>query len=73
MRRTRAPGSRALFGFTIFWEIGKTYRIKVTEDLGAATPRWVALGEVTLAAPVEMWFDTQPVTRVQRYYRAVER
>jgi hypothetical protein len=54
---------------TIFGVAGKTYRVESSESLVA--PDWTVLGEVTLAAPVETWFDTQPVTRTRRFYRAV--
>jgi hypothetical protein len=42
---------------------------RTTESLVA--PDWTVLGEVTLISPVETWFDSQPLTRVRRFYRAV--
>jgi hypothetical protein len=54
---------------TIFGVSGKTYLIESSESLVA--PDWTVVGEVTLVAPVETWFDTQPVTRAKRFYRAV--
>jgi sugar lactone lactonase YvrE len=54
---------------TVFGVVGKTYRIEVKESL--LVNEWTVLGEVTLSSPVETWYDSQPVTRGQRYYRAV--
>jgi streptogramin lyase len=54
---------------TIFGVAGRTYRVESTESLVA--PTWTVLGEVTLISPVETWFDTQPLTRARRFYRAV--
>jgi sugar lactone lactonase YvrE len=54
---------------TIFGIPGKTYRVEVSESM--VSTNWVVVGEVTLGSAVETWFDSQPVTRTQRYYRAV--
>jgi hypothetical protein len=54
---------------TIFGIAGRTYSVQVSENLVSSD--WVVLGEVTLVGPVETWYDSQPVTRGQRYYRAV--
>jgi hypothetical protein len=73
--QTNAPATEAVVlievnpSITIFGVTGKTYRVESTESL--VTPDWAVLGEVTLASPVETWFDTQPVTRTRRFYRAV--
>ena len=73
--QTNAPPTEAVVliemnpSITIFGVIGKTYRVESTENLVA--PDWTVLGEVTLGSPVETWFDSQPVTRTRRFYRAV--
>jgi hypothetical protein len=54
---------------TIFGIPGKTYRVEASESM--VSTNWVVVGEVTLGSAVETWFDSQPVTRTQRYYRAV--
>ncbi len=54
---------------TIFGMAGRTYRIESSENLIGGP--WIVVGEVMLASPVETWFDTQPATRAQRYYRAI--
>lgn len=54
---------------TIFGVAGKTYRVESAESLVA--PQWTVLGEVTLVSPVETWFDSQPLTRARRFYRAI--
>ncbi len=54
---------------TIFGITGKTYQIQASENLVGT--EWTILGEVTLEFSVETWFDSQPVTRGQRYYRAI--
>jgi len=55
---------------TIYGEAGKIYRIEASESSGP-TARWIQVGTVRAASPVEMWHDTQPVTRSRRHYRVL--
>jgi hypothetical protein len=63
--------SLALYaGITIDGVVGLTYGIQYTTDL-SNTNSWQGLVNVTLSVPTMLWFDLQPATQPQRYYRVV--
>ena len=57
-------------GVTIDGVVGLTYGVQSTTDLGN-TNSWIGRANIILAAPVQLWFDTQPASHPQRYYRVV--
>jgi sugar lactone lactonase YvrE len=58
-------------GITIFGPVGKSYRIEAAEaSMGPLD--WTTVGTVTLTQPVELFFDSEPATRTQRFYRAMQ-
>jgi hypothetical protein len=63
--------SLALYaGVTIDGVVGLTYGIQSNTDL-SNTNGWRGVANVTLDTPNELWFDVQPATQPQRYYRVV--
>jgi hypothetical protein len=50
--------------------IGHTYGVQSTTDLNN-TNSWVGRTNITLANPTEVWYDPQPATSPQTYYRAL--
>ncbi len=63
--------SLALYaGVTIDGVPGLTYGIQYTTDL-SNTNSWQGAANVTLSVPTMLWFDVQPATPPQRYYRVV--
>jgi hypothetical protein len=60
-------------GLTVFGKTGATYRIEAAESENAESLLdWTILGTIKLVSDAEMWFDSQPVTRSKRIYRAVK-
>ncbi|MEO5802275.1 MAG: hypothetical protein ABIR24_01995 [Verrucomicrobiota bacterium] len=57
-------------GITIEGIVGRTYGIHFTDDLKNASG-WQSLGSFTLSASKEIWFDPQPATQQQRFYRVM--
>jgi hypothetical protein len=57
-------------GVTIDGVVGLTYGIQYTPDL-ANTNSWRGLANVVLSAPTQLWFDVEPASRPQRFYRVV--
>ncbi|MCX6923530.1 MAG: LamG domain-containing protein [Verrucomicrobia bacterium] len=57
-------------GLTIDGVVGQIYGIQSTTDLNN-TNSWSGVTNLTLALPVELWYDSQPVTQPTRYYRVV--
>ena len=55
-------------GITIYGQTGKLYRIEASENLANASD-WTVVGTLLLTAPVQTWYDSQPATRHNRYYR----
>ena len=53
-------------GVTIVGEVGKSYQIRYTTNL--SQPTWVPLTNVTLTAPIQLWFDPDPAARERRFY-----
>jgi hypothetical protein len=63
--------SLALYsGITIDGAVGLTYGIQYSTDL-SNTNGWQGTTNVTLSVPTELWFDPQPASQPQRYYRVV--
>ncbi len=63
--------SLALYsGITIEGVVGLTYGIQYSTDLSNANG-WLGLTNVTLGVPTHLWYDSQPATQTQRYYRVV--
>ena len=63
--------SLALYsGITIDGVVGLTYGIQYSTDL-SNTNGWRGMANVTLGVPTELWFDVQPASQPQRYYRVV--
>jgi hypothetical protein len=63
--------SLALYaGITIDGVVGLTYGIQYSTDL-SNTNGWRGMANVTLSVPTELWFDVQPASKPQRYYRVV--
>jgi hypothetical protein len=54
---------------TIYGIPGQSYTVQAAEAL--APNNWVSLGDVTLQTAVDTWFDTQPIGRGRRFYRAI--
>ena len=57
-------------GITIDGVVGLTYGIQCSTDL-SNTNGWRGMANVTLGTPTELWFDVQPASQPQRYYRVV--
>ena len=57
-------------GVKVSGMVGLTYGIQATANL-ADTNSWQGMGNITLIAPVQVWYDSQPATQPRRYYRAV--
>ena len=57
-------------GVTIDGVPNRTYGIQSTTDLNN-TNSWVAVANVTLSGPKQIWYDSQPATLPQRFYRVV--
>ncbi len=63
--------SLALYScITIDGVVGLTYGIQCSTNL-SNTNAWWGMANVTLGAPIQLWFDLQPASRPQRYYRVV--
>ena len=63
--------SLALYsGITIDGVVGLTYGIQYSTDL-SNTNGWRGMANVTLGVPTELWFDVQPASQPQRYYRVL--
>jgi hypothetical protein len=63
--------SLALYpGITINGVVGLTYGIQYNTNL-ANTNGWHGAANVSLGAPTQLWFDLQPVSYPQRFYRVV--
>ncbi len=63
--------SLALYaGITIEGVPGLTYGIQCNTHL-SNTNGWLGIVNVALSSPTELWFDLQPATQPQRYYRVV--
>jgi len=63
--------SLALYaGITIDGVVGLTYGIQYSTNLSNTTG-WRGMANVTLSVTPQLWFDLQPVTQPQRYYRVV--
>lgn len=64
--------SLALYaGVTIDGVVGLTYGIQYSTNLNE-TNSWRGIANVTLSIPTQLWFDTQPASQPQRYYRVVQ-
>jgi len=57
-------------GVTIEGVVGLTYGIQSSTDLGDPNS-WRGIVNITLGAPSQLWFDTQPASQPRRYYRVV--
>ena len=57
-------------GVTIEGVVGQTYGVQMTSDL-SNTNSWAGVANATLTTPTQIWYDSQPETRPQRYYRVV--
>ena len=57
-------------GITIDGVVGLTYGIQYSTDL-SNTNGWRGMANVTLSVPTELWFDVQPASQPQRYYRVL--
>jgi hypothetical protein len=57
-------------GVTIAGVIGYTYGIQATTNLSDPNS-WIGLANVTLSTATQIWYDSQPATLPQRYYRVV--
>jgi hypothetical protein len=57
-------------GVTIAGVVGYTYGIQATTDLSTTTS-WAGVANVTLSVPTQVWYDSQPATRSQRFYRVL--
>jgi hypothetical protein len=57
-------------GITIDGVVGLTYGIQYSIDL-SNTNGWRGMVNITLTAPTQLWFDVQPASQPQRYYRVV--
>jgi hypothetical protein len=63
--------SLALYaGVTIDGVVNQTYGIQSTSDL-SNTNSWAGVTNITLTVPTQLWFDMQPASQPQRYYRVV--
>jgi len=57
-------------GVAIEGVVGQTYGVQMTSDL-SNTNSWAGVANATLTTPTQIWYDSQPATRLQRYYRVV--
>jgi hypothetical protein len=57
-------------GLTVEGEIGLQYEIQYNTDL-ANTNGWRTLANVILSTPKQVWYDPEPASNPQRYYRIV--
>ena len=57
-------------GVTINGVVGQTYGVQFTTNLGN-TNSWAGLTNLTLNVPQQIWYDSQPASQAQRYYRVV--
>ena len=57
-------------GVTIDGVVGQTYGIQSTLDL-SNTNSWVGRTNLTLTVPTYLWYDSQPATQPQTYYRVL--
>ena len=57
-------------GVTIDGVVGQTYGIQSTLDL-SNTNSWAGRANVTLTNATQLWYDSQPATQPQTYYRVV--
>jgi hypothetical protein len=63
--------SLALYpGITITGVVGLTYGIQYNTNLNN-TNAWQGAANVTIGAPIQLWFDVQPLAIPQRFYRVV--
>lgn len=62
------PG--ALAGLTFAGQTGQTYGIQCATHLGPPAA-WIGLTNLTLTVPTNLWYDPQPATQGQRFYRLV--
>jgi len=53
---------------TISGMVGQVYGIQSCSNL---TTLWQGLTNLTLNAPTQVWYDPQPMSLPQRYYRVV--
>lgn len=57
-------------GVTIDGVVGLTYGIQSSSDL-SDTNSWFGRTNVTLSGPTQLWYDSQPASQAQRFYRVV--
>ncbi len=57
-------------GVTIDGVVGQIYGIQCSTNL-SNTNGWQGLVNIPLSSPTQLWFDLQPATQAQRYYRVV--
>ena len=57
-------------GVTIDGVVGQTYGVQSTLDL-SNTNSWLGRANVTLTNATQLWYDSQPATHPQTYYRVV--
>jgi hypothetical protein len=57
-------------GVSIDGVVGFTYGIQASTNLNEVNG-WRGVANVTLDAPLRIWFDTQPATQERRFYRVV--
>lgn len=57
-------------GITVAGVVGKTYSIQYATDLNPP-PNWTTLDNITLTAPVQIFFDLQSPKETKRYYRTI--
>ena len=55
---------------TIDGVAGQTYGVQSTLDL-SNTNSWVGRTNLTLTNATQLWYDSQPATQPQTYYRVV--
>ena len=64
--------SLALYaGLTIDGVVGQTYGVQYSTDLSHSN-NWVGLTNLTLIQPVHLWYDSEPASRPQRFYRILQ-
>ena len=57
-------------GVTIDGVAGFTYGVQMTANL-SNTNSWIGVANVTLTVPTQIWYDSQPASLPQRYYRVL--
>lgn len=57
-------------GMLINGVVGQTYGIQSTATL-SDTNSWMGITNITLTTPTYLWYDSQPATRPQHFYRVV--